>query len=108
MIISENMLLLFKKIKLLLFSFNKGYGESFSDHSFCAFSSVISKDDSEENKKIYKGFIKPTFYEMICSSTSLTIKIYWQYFVCPRSGGYIHIEGNYEGDLLCPDYYLTF
>ena len=86
--------------------FSDSYGETFSDHSFCAFSSVISKDDDSEKKKIYSGFIRPTCYEMFCSNTSLTIKIGSQYIVCPREGGYISIGGNYEGNLLCPDFKL--
>ena len=86
--------------------FNDSYGEVFSDHSFCAFSSVISKFDSREKKNVYQGFIRPTCYEMFCSNKSLTIKIGPQYIVCPRAGGYINIGGDYEGNLLCPDFYL--
>ena len=83
--------------------FSNNYGEKFSSTSFCAFSSVIHLDD---DKKFYKGFIRPTCYEMHCSKRSLTIIINEQYIVCPRSGGYIRIGGNYEGHILCPDYNL--
>ena len=89
--------------------FSEGYGESFGERSFCAFSSVIQKNESEEKKRIYGGFIRPTCYQMFCSERSLTIKIesqYSQYIVCPRKGGYIKIGGNYTGYLLCPDYNL--
>lgn len=86
--------------------FNDSHGESFSNISFCAFSSVIHKD---YQSKFYNGFVRPTCYEMYCSDSSLTIKIKELYIVCPRSGGYISVEGkknNYIGHLLCPDYNL--
>ena len=86
--------------------FSESYGESFSNISFCAFSSVISVHDSQQNKSIYEGFIRPTCYEMYCSEESLTIKIDKLYHVCPRKGGIIKIEGDYEGYLVCPDYNL--
>ena len=86
--------------------FSTNYGESFSDISFCAFSSVIHKDENNIKKQIYKGFIRPTCYEMYCSTKSLTIKINNQYIVCPKTGGYIKIGGNYTGYLLCPHYNL--
>ena len=87
-------------------TFNNSYGESFSKRSFCAFSSVISTYDSVEKKNIYKGFVRPTCYEMYCSEESLTIKIDKLFYVCPRGGGIISIEGDYEGHLICPDYNL--
>ena len=84
--------------------FTESFGESFSDISFCAFSSIIRKDDPK--KDLYKDFIRPTCYEMFCSNRSLTIKIKDQYIVCPREGGYISIGKNYIGNLACPDYNL--
>ena len=88
--------------------FDESYGEKFSDISFCAFSSVIHQQDP--NKGTYKGFIRPTCYEMYCSNQSLTIKISNnnnnQYIVCPKEGGFVNIGGKYEGHLLCPDYNL--
>jgi len=95
-----------EKMSLDYTVFNESYGESFSNISFCAFSSVISVYDSPEKKKIYEGFIRPTCYEMYCSDESLTIKIDKLYHVCPKEGGIIKIEGDYEGYLVCPDYYL--
>ena len=83
-------------------SFSSNYGEIFSDTSFCAFSSVIHKDYDAK----FKGFIRPTCYQMNCSNLSLTIRINEQYIVCPRGGGYVNIGGNYEGHILCPDYNL--
>ena len=53
--------------------FSDSYGEKFTDHSFCAFSSIIYKKDI--NKNIYEGFIRPTCYEMNCSSLSLQLKL---------------------------------
>ena len=96
-----------KKYDFNIFSDN--YGEVFSNTSFCAFSSAIHISDISENsekKDIYYGFIRPTCYEMYCSSKSLTILIYTQYIVCPRQGGYVRISGNYTGHILCPDYNL--
>ena len=45
--------------------FSDSYGEEFTDHSFCDFSSIILKNDNKKN--IYKGFILPTCYEIVCS-----------------------------------------
>ena len=84
--------------------FTETYGEKFSDISFCAFSSVIHSQDPKKN--IYKGFIRPTCYEMHCSDEFLTIQINDQYIVCPKEGGFVNIGGDYEGHLLCPDYNL--
>ena len=78
--------------------------EEYSNISFCAFSSVLKKNES-----ILKGIIRPSCYQMFCSDKSLTIKIDKEYIVCPRYGGLIKVEGNftnYEGYLFCPDYYL--
>ena len=86
--------------------FNESYGESFSNISFCAFSSVIGAYDSQIKKNVYEGFVRPTCYEMYCSDKSLTIKIDKLYHVCPRKGGIIKIEGDYEGHLVCPHYNL--
>lgn len=80
------------------------YGEKFGKNSFCAFSSVINKNDPQQDK--YKYFIRPTCYEMHCSKESLTIQINEQYIVCPRSGGYVNVGGNYMGHLLCSDFHL--
>ena len=90
--------------------FSSNYGESFSSNSFCAFSSVIHTSENNEKRAIYQGFIRPTCYQMFCSERSLTIKIGNgtdnQYIVCPRGGGYIKVNGKYEGHLLCPDFNL--
>ena len=76
--------------------------ESFSDISFCALSSLISKSNQNANTQE-----KPVAkcYQMFCSSESLTIKINNDFIVCPRSGGKINVL-NYDGYLLCPDYNL--
>ena len=72
--------------------------------SFCAFSSIIHKDDPL--KELYKDFIRPTCYQMLCSSRSLTIRINKYYIVCPREGGFVKIGNDYIGYLNCPDYNL--
>ena len=84
--------------------FTKTYGEKFGNNSYCAFSSAIHKEDPKRG--IYEGFIRPTCYEMICSDTSLTIKINNQFVVCPKAGGFVNIEGDYVGHILCPDFNL--
>jgi hypothetical protein len=89
-------------ITIQLYSSN--YGETFFNNSFCAFSSIIHKNDPKRG--IYERFIRPTCYEMFCSDRSVTIRINKQNIVCPRNGGYINIGGNYTGYLLCPDYNL--
>ena len=90
--------------------FPENFGEEYGDNSFCALSSILHNNDTNE---LYKGLIRPTCYNMSCSEKSLTIKInnleYSEYVVCPRSGNIIHIEGqltNYTGYLFCPDYNL--
>jgi len=86
--------------------FSPSYGENFSDISFCAFSSVISKDETKAKRDMYQYFVRPTCYQMFCSERSLTVRINTQYIVCPRQGGYVEIGGDYEGHLLCSDYNL--
>ena len=86
--------------------FNGAFGEAFGNKSFCALSSLLKKEDHNE---IYYDFIRPTCYQMFCSEKSLTIQINEEFIVCPKEGGIIHInreESNYEGYLMCPDYYL--
>ena len=78
-------------------------GEKYSYNSFCALSSLVSKNI--DNSEFYSKTIRATCYEMYCSYMSLTIKINDDYIVCPRSGGKIKVM-NYDGYILCPDYNL--
>ena len=78
-------------------------GEIYSDHSFCALSSLVKKN--ENNYELFSKTIRAVCYEMFCSSRSLTIKIHENYILCPRAGGKINVDG-YGGYLLCPDYNL--
>ena len=75
-------------------------GESHSDISFCALSSLV-KTNYEE----YSEEVRAVCFKMYCSEESLTIQVGEDYFVCPRYGGKIIGEG-YSGYLLCPDYNL--
>ena len=76
--------------------------ESFTNHSFCVISSLISteKENYNSNSKY-----RAVCHEMFCSSQSLTVKIKDKYIVCPRAGGQIKAK-NFEGYLLCPDFNL--
>ena len=74
-------------------------GETYSDHSYCYLSS-LSKEE------FYSSNVRGNCYETFCSDRSLTIKIFDDYVVCPRSGGKIKVDG-YLGYLLCPDYNLV-
>ena len=78
-------------------------GENNSENSFCVLSSLISK--SVGNSEIHSKTVNALCYQMYCSEQSLTIQINDDFFVCPRSGGKINAV-NYDGYLLCPDYYL--
>jgi len=78
-------------------------GEIYSDHSFCALSSLVKTN--ENNFELFSKTVRAVCYEMFCSSRSLTIKIHENYIVCPRAGGKINVDG-YGGYLLCPDYNL--
>ena len=75
--------------------------ETFSEKSFCT---LVSIDHA--GKEISRNYPHPYCYEMICSDYALTIKIGKQYLVCPRSGGKVEINGDYEGYVYCPDYNL--
>ena len=75
-------------------------GESLSEQSFC-YQSTLLKDGLVFNNTIPRAIC----YESFCSNRSLTIKIRDDYFVCPRAGGKISVEG-YSGYFLCPDYNL--
>ena len=75
-------------------------GETYSDHSFC-YQSCLIRNDLEFSSEV----IRAICYESFCSDKSLTIKINNDYFLCPRKGGKIEVEG-YKGYFLCPDYNL--
>ena len=85
------------------YSIQSQTAEEYSDHSFCVLSSLIKKDVNDY--KYYSSSYRALCYEMSCSDKSLTIKISDNYIVCPRAGGKISAD-NFEGYLLCPDYYL--
>ena len=78
-------------------------GESFTDHSFCFLSSLVKNTFQDAEFTSY--VVRANCYEILCSTESLTIKIFDDYIVCPRAGGKISVEGYY-GYLLCPDYNL--
>ena len=78
-------------------------GETLSDHSFCFLSSLAKKTFVES--QFISLIVRANCYEIKCSNRSLTVKLFDDYFVCPREGGKIQVEG-YEGYLLCPDYNL--
>ena len=82
--------------------------EEYSNNSFCAFSSVLNNDRTD-NPDYIKGILRPTCYKMFCSEKSLTIKIGDEFIVCPRKGGPIKIDSTdskNKGYLICPDYNL--
>ena len=73
------------------------------NNSFCVLSSLISKNN--DNYKYYSNTVRAVCYQMYCSDRSLTLQINNDYIVCPREGGKIKAI-NFDGYLLCPDYYL--
>ena len=75
-------------------------GETFSNNSFC-YQSTLKKNGVNFNSSLPRAIC----YESFCSNRSLTIKIKDDYFVCPRAGGKIIVEG-YKGYFLCADYNL--
>ena len=89
--------------------FSSYFEEKIGNTSFCAFSSIINKEN-KSNVGPYLKVIRPTCYSMSCSDKSLTIQINTEYMVCPKKGGIISIGGrdtnytDYEGYLFCPDY----
>jgi len=78
-----------------------GRDEEISDNSFCVLSSLVKGTTSAEPETDVLSLC----YKMECSPKSLTIKIGEYYIVCPREGGKIKAD-NFNGYLLCPDYYL--
>ena len=102
----ESLVFLDEKIDHKYKDFGDAFLEKIGDKSFCALSSVLQKNDNDIK---YKGLIRPTCYEMLCSEKSLTIRIGSEYIVCPRFGGLVKLEGeytDYKGYLFCPDYNL--
>ena len=83
-------------------SLTQKIGESLSDRSFCALSSMVKSQvpDALTND------VRAVCFEMYCSDQSLTIKFGRDYFVCPREGGKIEGFEGFQGFLLCPDYNL--
>ena len=86
-------------------SFDAVTGQTYSDHSFCYLSSLFNNGKLKNGDTVPEVLIRPTCYESFCSQKSLTIKIFNDYFVCPRAGGNIQVPG-YNGTFSCPDYYL--
>ena len=80
-------------------------GEKYDNNTFCILSSV-SIIGTKDFYKFDNNMIHPLCYPIFCSEQSLTIQIYEQYVVCPRSGGKVKVDGIYEGYLFCPDYNL--
>lgn len=78
-------------------------GEIHSNHSFCVLSSLFP--NNIENSQKFSETVNAFCYPMSCSDQSLTIQINNDFLVCPRAGGKINAI-NYNGYLLCPDYYL--
>ena len=101
----------------IIYSDNKPYsnqkielelGEKYGENSFCVLSSVSTIEARNQNLfyQFRNDIIHPMCYPMICSEKSLTIQINNQFIVCPRAGGKVQINGNYEGYIYCPDYNL--
>ena len=85
-------------------------GEKFSDNSFCLLSEAFplgsTADENTNYYNKYNSIIHPICYEMFCTNHSLTIKIKDQYVVCPRKGGKVEVNGDFQGFIYCPDYFL--
>ena len=84
--------------------FRNGLAEEFTDHSFCAISSVIPL-----NKDLDIYFSRRAVcYPMHCTETTLTVQIGDFYMTCPRSGGVLSMPNisDYFGQFECPDYNL--
>ena len=77
--------------------------EKYSDNSFCVLSTLIHSSINMPAR--YSGDFRAVCYEMHCSDQSLTIQINNDFIVCPRAGGKIQAT-NFNGFILCPDYYL--
>ena len=77
--------------------------EKYSNNSFCILSEAYPTTSNEKPK--YIGVVHPICYEMFCFNT-LTIKIKDQYIVCPRKGGKVEVNGDFQGYIYCPDYNL--
>ena len=84
--------------------FRNGLGEEFTDHSFCAISSVIPLDENFEKY----GNRRAVCYPMHCTETTLTVQIGDFYMTCPREGGVLSMPSisGYFGVFECPDYNL--
>ena len=88
---------------------NRHFEESYSETSFCAFSSLLNNKSASYKNSTVKGLVRPTCYKMSCSEKSLTIHIGSEFIVCPKNGGIIKVDNSYsyyKGLLICPDYNL--
>ena len=77
--------------------------EKYSSNSFCILSETYPIASANRDK--YAGVVHPMCYEMFCSN-KLTVKIKDQYIVCPRQGGKVEVNGDFQGYIYCPDYNL--
>ena len=78
--------------------------EKYTTNSFCILSEAYPSSGNLNTK--YNGVIHPICYEMFCSEKSLTVKIGDQYIVCPREGGKVEVNGDFQGYIYCPDFNL--
>ena len=78
-----------------------GFGEKYSNNSFCMMSKLVPEGKPE----MYGTIFHPMCFQSFCSDESLTVLINDQYVVCPREGGNIEVKG-YQGKFHCPDYNL--
>ena len=78
--------------------------EKYSQNSFCVLSEAYPSSSYFQDK--YFGIVHPICYEMFCSDKTLAIKIKDQYIICPREGGKVEVNGDFEGYIYCPDYNL--
>ena len=78
--------------------------EKYTNNSFCILSEAYPVSGNLKSK--YNNIIHPICYEMFCSNKTLSIKINEQYIVCPRQGGKVEVNGDFQGYIYCPDYNL--
>ena len=85
--------------------YRNGLEEQFTDHSFCAISTVIPNNN---DYFIYNNYRRAVCYPMHCTNTTLTIQIGTFYLTCPKQGGVLTMPSisGYIGAIECPDYNL--
>lgn len=80
------------------------FDEIISDNSACFMSNAVRTIGSTSK---YSQSVRATCYKYSCDFTNfvLTINLGTETLTCPKEGGVVKPSSNYQGSVVCPDFY---